>query len=241
VANARHAQSASPVVANGELAAISPKFAEGYARIREVIDHDRASPAWTKALCVACAAAVKGQPTLVVRELTRSRDLGLTREQATGAALAVLISRGEGTYEALATAISLLYPTPVVDAPTSHSFSIDRQGALDHFAGYFGSVPPYIELMADEAPRALEGYTLMREWSMTENVLEPKVIELLFLAINAAEFSSRFVGVHAAGARRAGATEGEIVEAVLCAIPVAGLASWLPAADGIRESRQPRA
>ena len=91
--------------------------------------------------------------------------------------------------------------------------------------------------MADEAPRALEGYVLMREWSLAENMLDAKHVELLLCTINAAEFSSRFVNVHANGARNAGATEAEIVESVVCAIPVSGVASWLPGADGIMEGR----
>jgi alkylhydroperoxidase/carboxymuconolactone decarboxylase family protein YurZ len=52
--------------------------------------------------------------------------------------------------------------------------------------------------------------------------------------VNAAEFATRFVGIHATGARNVGATEAEIVEAVVCAIPISGVASWLPGADGVR-------
>ena len=63
-----------------------------------------------------------------------------------------------------------------------------------------------------------------------------KWVELLLVTINAAEFQSRFVGVHAGGARRAGASEAEIVEACVCAIPIAGVAAWLPAADGISQT-----
>ena len=112
-------------------------------------------------------------------------------------------------------------------------FDLDRDACLEYFHGYFGFVPDYIEVMASEAPRALEGYVLMRQWSLAENMLDAKHVELLLCTVNAAEFSSRFVNVHANGARNAGATEAEIVEAVICAIPVSGVASWLPGADGI--------
>ena len=91
--------------------------------------------------------------------------------------------------------------------------------------------------MAEEAPRALEGYVLMREFSLAENLLDAKHVELLLCTVNAAEFSSRFVNVHANGARNAGASEAEIVESVICALPVSGVASWLPGADGIMEGR----
>lgn len=236
--NADHSQLGSAVIQSGEIAAVSHKFAEGFARVRDVTDHDGACPAWAKALYMASAAAVRGQFELMDREMGRARELGLSLEDARGAALAVMISRGEGVYATFSAAIDAAYGEqvgqPADDAP---DFDLDRQGCLDYFAEYFGSVPDYIELMADEAPRALEGYVLMRQWSLAENKLASKHVELLLCTVNAAEFSSRFVNVHANGARNAGATEAEIVEAVVCAIPVAGVAAWLPGADGIMMGR----
>ena len=228
----------SAALASGTIDATSPKFAEGLARVREVTDTDGACPAWAKALYMASAAAVKGHRDMLMAQLERSRNLGLQLADARGAALTVLISRGEGVYATFNAAIDEVFgdtvAPPTAEAP---EFPIDRQGCLDYFEDYFGFVPDYVELMADDAPRALEGYVLMREWSLAENVLDATHAELLLLTINAAEFSSRFVNVHANGARRAGCSEAQIVEAVVCAIPVAGVASWLPGADGIMEGR----
>lgn len=236
--NADHQQLGSAVLQSREIAAMSHKFAEGYARVREVTDNDGACPAWAKALYMASAAAVRGLDELLDREMTRAYDLGLTMPDARGAALAVMISRGEGVYSRFAAAIDAVFgesiPEPADESP---DFVLDRKGALDYFEGYFGFVPDYVALMADEAPRALEGYVLMRQWSLAENMLDAKHVELLLCTINAAEFSSRFVNVHANGARKAGATEAEIVESVVCAIPVSGVAAWLPGADGIMEGR----
>ena len=236
--NAVHGELASPALASGELAAISTKFAEGYARIRDVTDRDGACPAWAKALYMACAASVRGQRELAIREMARSRELGLSLSDARGASLAVLISRGEATYNAFARAIDQAFDiSPDQSSEPIPDFSLDRQAALDYFEGYFGFVPDYVEVMADNAPRALEGYVLMRQWSLAENNLDAKHVELLLCTINAAEFSSRFVNIHANGARNAGASEAEITEAVVCAIPISGVASWLPGADGIMEGR----
>ena len=239
MANATHDQLGSPVLRSGELASISHKFAEGYARIRDVTDNDGACPAWAKALYMACAAAVRTHPEMMHREITRSRELGLTLSDARGAALAVLISRGEAVYTRFTDAVNQAFGDQVgaPDHP-SPEFEVDRDSALAYFHSYFGFVPDYVELMADDAPRALEGYVLMRQWSLAENTLDAKHVELLLCTVNAAEFSSRFVNVHANGARNAGATEAEIVEAVVCAIPVSGVASWLPGADGIMEGRE---
>jgi len=236
--NANHQQLGSAVLRSREIASMSHKFAEGFARVRDVTDNDGACPAWAKALYMACAAAVRGLDDLLDREMSRAHDLGLTLPDARGAALAVMISRGEGVYARFSSAIDEVFgekiPEPVDESP---HFELDRQAALDYFESYFGFVPDYVELMADEAPRALEGYVLMRQWSLAENTLDAKHVELLLCTINAAEFSSRFVNVHANGARNAGASEAEIVESVVCAIPVSGVASWLPGADGIMEGR----
>lgn len=228
----------SAALASGRIDAVSPKFAEGLARVREVTDTDGACPAWAKALYMAAAAAVKGHRDMLMAQMERSHRLGLTLSDARGAALTVLISRGEAVYATFNAAIDEVFgdtmAPPAGDAP---EFPIDRQGCLDYFEDYFGFVPDYVRLMADDAPRALEGYVLMREWSLAENVLDATHAELLLLTINAAEFSARFVNVHANGARRAGCSEAQIIEAVVCAIPVAGVASWLPGADGIMEGR----
>jgi alkylhydroperoxidase/carboxymuconolactone decarboxylase family protein YurZ len=230
---------ASPALASGELAAISRKFAEGYARVRDVTDRDGACPAWAKALYMAAAAAVKGHSAALARELVRARALGLSLAHAEGAALAVMISRGESVYAAFAAALHSCYGESARSAAARREdLPVTRASALDYFARYFGAVPPYVELMADAAPRALEGYVLMREWALGENALPAKHVELMLCTMNAADFAPRFVNVHANGARRAGASEAEIVEAVLCAIPIAGVASWLPGADGILEGRK---
>ena len=228
----------SAALAGGHVDAVSPKFAEGLARVREVTDTDGACPAWAKALYMAAAAAVKGHRYMLMAQMERSRDLGLGLDVARGAALTVLISRGEAVYATFNAAVDEVFgermEPPAGDAP---EFPLDRRACLDYFEDYFGFVPNYVELMADEAPRALEGYVLMRQWSLAENVLDAANAELLLCTINAAEFSARFVNVHANGARRAGCSEAQITESVVCAIPVAGVAAWLPGADGIMEGR----
>jgi len=238
MANADHAASASPALQSGEIAAVAPKFAEGYARIRDVTDRDGACPAWVKALFMGAAAAVRDHDAMCRREIDRAAALGMTEDAAGGAALAVLISRGEAVYERFRSAVddALGVARPSAE-PVAPDFEIDRQGSLDYFNDYFGFVPDYVELMADEASRGLEGYVLMRQWSLAENPLGAKWVELMLCTMNAAEFSSRFVNVHANGARTAGASEAEIVESIVCAIPVSGVAAWLPGADGVMEGR----
>ncbi|MFZ4515140.1 MAG: carboxymuconolactone decarboxylase family protein [Acidimicrobiia bacterium] len=229
--------SASPVLDRGELSALAPKFAEGLARVRDVTDEDGALPAKSKALFMAAAAAVKGHTEMCARELGRAYRLGVSLVDARGASLAVLISRGEAVYERFARAIDVVFgERSPRGAQIGGQYEMTADTACEYFVSYFGHVPEYIAFMAAQAPRALEGYALMREWALAENPLGMRDVELLLCTVNAAEFAPRFIAVHAGGARRAGATDAQLAEAAICAIPVAGVAAWLPAADAIAES-----
>ena len=75
-------------------------------------------------------------------------------------------------------------------------------------------------------PAAADAYYLMRRGSIDANPLSPKHGELLLLAILAAGYSPMAL-THVRGARNAGASDEEIAEAVLCAIPAAGIAAWM--------------
>ena len=116
-------------------------------------------------------------------------------------------------------------------------FDADVPGAYDYFRQYFGSVPDYVQLLGDRASRGLEGYFLMRQAALGETPLPERDMELMLCAVNAAEYQARFVAIHSRGARRAGASEEQLVEATLTAMPFAGVASWLSAAQGILDSR----
>ena len=236
-----HRTSSAPLIRSGELATISPKFAEGLARIREVTDTDGACEAWAKALYMAAAACVKGHRSMMRRELGRAVAGGLSEPHARGACIALLISRGEAVYRCFTEAVDGAFgPTDAPGPPPPEALpDATVEDATDYFVRYFGAVPGYVRTMADRAPRALEGYFLMREASLEQNPLPWKHVELLLTTVNAAELSQWFVGIHSLGARNAGATEEEIVEAVVCAIPVSGVASWLPGAEGITSPATP--
>ena len=53
------------------------------------------------------------------------------------------------------------------------------------------------------------------------------LVELLLCGLNSAELQPEFVRIHADAARRVGATDDEVLGAVLAAIPVMALFLWL--------------
>jgi alkylhydroperoxidase/carboxymuconolactone decarboxylase family protein YurZ len=219
-----------------ELYRVAPKFAEGLARVGDVVNAEGALPAWAKALFVAAVGAVKLNPVFAERYLGRALDGGLRPAQARGAAITILISRGLPAYGVFTEALRDQIPPAPARDPVFDVATFDEM--LDYLRSVFGEVPPTAQLLADESLRAFEGYVLMRQASLNENDLESIWGELMLVAINSAEYEPEFVAVHARGARVAGATEAQLVEAAVCAIPMAGMAAWLPGAEGIAMSRE---
>lgn len=213
----------------------SAKFVEGLARVGDVLDADGALPRATKLLFAAAVCAVKRDAELVGHYVGAAAAAGLAREHADGAAVGLLISRGVVPHRLLAEAVERTCG-PAGGEPGAAG-DADVPGAYAYFERYFGFVPDYVELLGERAGRGLEGYFLMREAALGETPLPARDMELLLCAVNAGEYQARFVAIHARGARRAGASEEQLVEAALTAMPFAGVASWLPAAQGILESR----
>jgi alkylhydroperoxidase/carboxymuconolactone decarboxylase family protein YurZ len=219
----------------------TPKFVEGLARVSDVITRDGALPAGLKAMFAAAICAVKRDAELVDHFLALVAKAGIPREHVEGASVGLLISRGVTPHGLFVSAIDKAYGSPEPLAPSDGDATAEHDadvgGAYAYFRKYFGFVPDYVELLGDRAAKGLEGYFLMRESSLGETPLPARDMELMLCAVNAGEYQARFVAIHARGARRAGATEEQLVEAALTAMPFAGVASWLPAAQGVIDSR----
>lgn len=225
---------ASPSAWREDLERDAPKFAEGLARVGDLVFSDGALAASMKRLFVGAICAVKRLPELTVQHLDAAFAGGLSDAQARGAAISVLISRGIPAHVVFIDALKEIRPgLEVADTAIPALDGVTVDTAVDYFAQYFGAPPDYIDLMARLLPRGLEGYYLMREAALTETGLGRKETELLLCSVNAAEYEPRFIAIHAGGARRAGASDAELAEAALCALPFAGVASWLPAAQGL--------
>ena len=212
------------------IAAASPKAVRGLELVRRSAAESGLGEG-RSALVTACSAAARGQDELVLASLVRAKEADLPAEQAWAAPGVLLISRGEAAAERLARWLLETYGAPPPGA--ADESPVDREAAFAYFREYFGDVPERVALLADRSPAAFEGYTLMHQGALRQSALPPVLVELVLCAVNAAEFQSDFVAVHAAAARRAGASEDEILGAVLAAIPVSGVAVWATAAAAL--------
>lgn len=217
--------SANPLMEVSLLKGFAPYTLAGYAGFREVIDSDGAVPASYKALFAAVAAIDRRYPTLARRELIRGRDLGLTLKDSVAGLIVLSSLRGEGAALEFAEVIEAVFG--LAGAPAAQPLPTAGPGeAIANFTAYFGTIPVPLEQLLRLCPSAADAYYLMRRGSIDANPLSPKYGELLLLAILAAGYSPMAV-THVRGARKAGASDEEIAEAVLCAVPAAGVAAWM--------------
>jgi len=203
----------------------APYTLAGYTAFRAVIDRDGAVSAKLKALFASVAAIDRRYPALARRELERGVTLGLTIREATAGLIVLTSLRGEAAALEFASVLSDAFGT--VAAPDPQPLPRAEPGEAEaNFRAYFGTIPVPLAQLMRLVPEAADAYYLMRRGSIDANPLSPKHGELLLLTILAAGYSP-MAATHVRGARMAGASDEEIAEAVLCAIPAAGIAAWM--------------
>ena len=219
------------VPARAAMAAASPKAAAAMDAIARAATDGTGLDEGQSALITACAAAARGYVELIRESLERALAAGLPKDQAWAAPAPVLISRGRVSAERLAEALIEVYGEP--EPRTDDGAPADREAAFAYFEEYFGETPPRIAIMAERSEAAFLGYARLHRGALREGPLPPVLVELILCGINAAEYQSAFVQVHADAARRIGATTQQIFGAIASVIPVSGVAVWAASADAV--------
>lgn len=222
------------------LLAASPATASALMGLTSVVDEDGHLPRWFKHLLVACVAALKRRDEETRRWMSSAVAAGASPSAVMAIAIDATLSRGVHVAADLIDALAATGAT-VPTAPSVGQLAIDTEpdepAIRAYFTEIFGEVPDRVALLMDHCFPAMAAYHLMRQAGLEDSVLPAHHLELVLVALNAAEYQPLFVEVHARGARQKGATEAALVEACVCAIPIAGVAAWLPASQGILGSR----
>ncbi len=211
-----------------EVAGIAPEVASGWAQVRATIERDGALSAPVKALVCAVCASVCGHPQLAERELARGRAIGLSDAEIGVAGVALLLARGEAQTERF---VELAGGLTAAMQPRPAS----KLEAEAYFLDYLGvdALPARMAIMQREVPEVFAGYHRMHHGVLAADPSVTRLSETILVAVNAAQLQPRFISIHAATARRAGATDAELVEAVVCAISVSGVAAWASGAEAL--------
>lgn len=211
------------------LSELAPFTISGYDLFREVIETDGALPAKLKSLFAAVAACNRRYPALAGKELERAARLGLTRNEAAAGLILLSSLRGEGAALAFDATIRAVYPGACNQANPPRPPELVRAApgeAEANFKAYFGTIPPALATLLRLAPKGADGYFLMRKGTIDCNQLDRKAAELMLIAVLASDYSPQ-AATHIRAARAVGATDEEMAEAVLCAVPAAGIAAWM--------------
>ncbi len=216
----------SPLMDVTLLRGYAPYTLAGYEKFRSVIESDGALPARLKALFATVAAVDRRHLALARRELARGVALGLTPKEATAGLIVLTSLRGEAAAIDFATLIEESFDGPSAPSPQALPEAAEGEAESNFRAYWEGSIPAPLVQLIRLVPEAADAYYLMRRGSIDANPLSPKHGELLLLAILAAGYSP-MAATHVRGARNAGASDEEIAEAVLCAVPSAGIAAWM--------------
>jgi alkylhydroperoxidase/carboxymuconolactone decarboxylase family protein YurZ len=228
-----------------DIAAIDASFGHAVRLLDSIVSGDGALPAAEKDLLTVAATAVR-DPARCAATVERSVGSGATASQLGAVALALYLSRGAAPARVVVEAAAAIASPPAADLvdsrprpQTADDSRLDAEAILAEFAAVFGDVPDRALLLAEHAPDALEAYHRMRVAVLRDGALSHRLAELVLFCVNAAEHRSDFAAVHARGARLAGASEAELVEAGVSAVPVGGVAAWLSASEAIVATRQP--
>jgi len=216
----------SPLMDVTLLRGYAPYTLAGYEKFRSVIESDGALPARLKALFATVAAVDRRHLALARRELARGVALGLTPKEATAGLIVLTSLRGEAAAIDFATLIEESFDDLAAPSPQALPEAAEGEAESNFRAYWEGSIPAPLVQLIRLVPEAADAYYLMRRGSIDANPLSPKHGELLLLAILAAGYSP-MAATHVRGARNAGASDEEIAEAVLCAVPSAGIAAWM--------------
>jgi len=157
-----------------------PRTMAGYRRLRDVVDEDRALPAWFKSLAVACAAASKGYPDLVKFQIRTGHVRGLTLEQCMGGVITLTSARGAGAAMMLLDVVADIYNARnehLDDAPPVEVATGEAEGNFRSYMG--GELHPNFAALLEASQELADAYYLLRTGTLNHNRLESKLAELL--------------------------------------------------------------
>jgi 4-carboxymuconolactone decarboxylase len=197
-------------------------------RVRAVTDRDGALDAGFKALIMAAGGATQRDSAFTSRELGRCLELEVSPARVWAVGALVLSSRGEGAYDQFVGGALAHFEPPAADSRSADSAppASDIAHAGAYLSARTGSLPSYARLLRDLAPDAFVGYAALLETAWSQPELSAREVQLILVCINVAAIRADFAAHHSRLARSAGATDAEIVEAGICAIPCGGVTAW---------------
>jgi alkylhydroperoxidase/carboxymuconolactone decarboxylase family protein YurZ len=151
-------------------------------------------------------------------------------------ALLILLNRGAKAYELFVDrGIEVFGHLPPVAREVDEVIIGTLDQAKDYFLAHFGGeLPARQQLFSEALPEAFVGYSMMHRTAINESSLPARYAEMVLCTAMSATYQFSLLPVHVSGARKHGASDAELAESVLCAVPASGVTAWVGGAGAIR-------
>ena len=106
-----------------------------------------------------------------------------------------------------------------------------KEQILSYFKRAMGTIPGFVQLLADNKPMLFEGYFKLRSENLKDGLILQKYKELMLVALNTAERYQTGVEIHAKAAMGCGATKEELLDGMTTAILGGGIPGWIEASQ----------
>lgn len=107
--------------------------------------------------------------------------------------------------------------------------------ATEYFEAELGSVPDWVQKLAEHSAGALTGYATLRASVLTDGAARRQTKELLVMVLNAVAGNSGGIRSHARAAVQHGARDDELLEALLLGVRVGGIIPWIVGTAALHE------
>jgi alkylhydroperoxidase/carboxymuconolactone decarboxylase family protein YurZ len=218
--------------ADAQLGAVAAPALAALATMRRAVFVDGALSRRDKHLISAAVHATRRDPAAVAEHLRAAREAGAGDGELLEIFLPTLLSHGPRAWTvAVAAALDarLIGMAPASAASGLDGPAGDADDALAYYRADLGGEPEWAAALARVAPGYLAGYTRLRREVLRDGRLPRKIKELTIVAAHAADRFAAGARFHVDGARRCGATVGELAETFLVAALAAGIPAWFEA------------
>lgn len=209
-----------------DAAEVGGAWRRGFDRLADLALESTELDPGVREIALALTFAGRGMEREARRHGQRALDAGLTRPQVVEALCTGLLHGGYGVFWECAWMVDAAPPAPWVghaDADLTDPAAI--RAYFEKVWG--GSLPPWLALTGDASPEQLAAYYTIRADAMGEGALAKKHKEIIIMMMSCAETYAFGIEVHAKGALAAGATRGELIDAVRATIITGGVVAWV--------------
>jgi len=209
------------------MAAYGPEQVKGFARLAEGILYQGPVPLKIKHFILFVIYLSKGDATLAKLHSDAANREGATQDEWHEVLAVFVPSRGTVMYMEGARVLGLKPPAHRAVQPDVDTVFQPKDEMLSYFKQAMGSVPTFVQTLADRKPVLFQGYFKLRSENLKNGHIEQKYKEMMLAALNTAERYQAGIEIHAKAALRCGATDEELLDAMTTAILSGGIPGWM--------------